>query len=642
MRTVLIILILATAVVAPAWGKDRDKEKYQQPGPVHLDREGEKWAERTLSRMSLNEKVGQMLMVWARAEFLNLRNPEFQRLRDLAQRYHLGGFGLTVSVQSGILQKSEPYEAAALINQLQRDSKVPLIFAADFERGVAMRLNGATHFPQAMAFGAAGNPEYSEEFGRITAQEARAIGVEWNWFPVADVNSNPENPIINTRAFGGDAGQVSELVTAYIKGARAAGMLTTAKHFPGHGDTDTDSHLGLAKVGGDQQRLRSVELPPFRAAIAAGADAVLVSHITVPALDADPNHVATNSPHIIQDILQGELGFKGIVVTDALEMNGFMRLFGNNNASASARAAVEAVKAGNDVVLLPADLNAAYNGLIQAVQRGELREERINESVLKILKAKAAVGLHKARLVNLDELPKVVGSPENLATAQQVADAAVTLVRDNGKALPLTAVTNGTNGNSNPYTRVVESHNRVVAVVFTDDLRNETGRAFERQLRSRVTDANVIYVDNNTAAFSTEPVLATISQAERVIVAVYSVPVAGKRVMVGGELKNTVSLGTAQATLLHGILKQAAERTAVVALGSPYLVADFPEVQTYLCTFSNVPASEISAVRALFAEIPIGGKLPVSIPGVAQRGSGMERAVRFARSQPGGVRHAGK
>jgi beta-N-acetylhexosaminidase len=625
MRNCWIVLGLLVCLCGPLLAKD----KFLHAAPVALDREGEKWADKTLEKLSLEEKVGQMLMVWARGEFLNLQDPEYQQLREELLKYHLGGFGFTVPVQSGLLKKSEPFEAAALINELQRESKLPLIFAADFERGVAMRLNGATEFPQAMAFGAAGKTGYSEQFGRITAEEARAIGVEWNWFPVVDVNSNPNNPIINTRAFGGDPQQVGQLITAYIHGARAAGMLTTAKHFPGHGDTDTDSHLGLARVGGDRQRLDRVELPPFRAAIAAGVDAVLVAHVTVPALDPDPNHVATNSPYIIQELLQKQLGFKGIVVTDALDMNGLLRLYSASGENPSARAAIEAVKAGNDIVLLPADLDAAYHGLIQAVRNGELSEERIDLSVRKILRAKAAVGLNKARFVDLDALPKLIGSPQNLAVAQQVADAAVTLVRDTAKIIPLHATPVGSNGAASPYTRVVETSNRVVAVVLTDDLRSDAGRVFERQLRARVPDANVIYVDENTASFSTQAILATVERAERVLVPVYSAPVAGKKVMVGGEWKNTISLGVAQSALLRALLDHAGPRTIVLAMGNPYLATDFPEIQTYLCTFSNVAVSEVSAVKALFGEIAIGGRLPVDIPGIAQHGEGLDRAARI-------------
>src|SRR5262244_1921122 len=238
---VLLVLALASAFA---------KEKYQKPGPIHLARDGEKWAEKTLRKMSTEEKVGQLFMIWARAKFINIDSPDYAQLRDTIQRDHIGSLAMTVPVDGPFLIKSEPYEAAMLLNQLQRDSKLPLLIAADFERGVSMRLYGTTIFPHAMAFGGAGKEDYAESFGKITAAEARAIGVHWNFFPDADVNSNPANPIINTRSFGEDPQRVSEMVAAYIKGAHEGGMLTTVKHFPGHGDTATDSHLGVAQVTG--------------------------------------------------------------------------------------------------------------------------------------------------------------------------------------------------------------------------------------------------------------------------------------------------------------------------------------------------------------------------------------------------------
>src|SRR5262249_22826342 len=268
------------------------KPKYQ-PLPVHLDRGGEKWAQKTLRKMSLEEKIGQLFMIWTRAEFLNAKSPEYEHLRDTINKYHVGSFAMTVRYEPPFLYKNQPYEAADLLNRLQNDSKLPLLIAADFELGVSNRLNGTTAFPNAMAIGATGRLQYAEDFGRISGEEARAIGVHWNFFPVADVNSNPDNPIINTRSFGEDAQQVGNFVSAYIRGARSGGMLTTAKHFPGHGDTATDSHLGLAQVGGDRARLDTVELVPFRKAIEAGVDSVMVAHVTVPALDSNLNAVAT-------------------------------------------------------------------------------------------------------------------------------------------------------------------------------------------------------------------------------------------------------------------------------------------------------------------------------------------------------------
>jgi len=624
MRRTAALLLIALLVTSIASAKD--KEKFQRPGPIHQSRDGEKWAEKTLRKLTLEEKIGQVFMIWCRASFLNVENPEYLQLRDSIQKYHVGSFAMTVHVDGPYLLRSEPYEAAELLNRLQGDSKLPLIFAADFERGVPMRLMGATVFPHAMAFGGDGKVEDAEAFGRITAEEARAIGIHWNFFPDADVNSNPVNPIINTRSFGEDPRQVGDLVAAYIKGAHEGGMLTTVKHFPGHGDTATDSHLGVASVNVDRAHLDSIELPPFRQAIAAGVDSVMVAHVTVPSLDSDPNHVATISPVIVSDLLEKQLGFKGIIVSDALDMAGLTHLFANN----IGRAAVEAFKAGNDLLLIPADFPASYNAMLQAVNSGEISRERLDRSVLKILKIKASLDLQNARMVDTKAIASVVGKPANLAFGQQVADSAVTLVRDNGKVLPLKS--KGTVKAGLPYTTQEETHNQVVAVLFSDDVRTDAGRVFGRELRGRIPDAHVIYVDPRIAAAMSADVLQAVDAAKAVLAAVYIVPS-------GGKMGNTVAIADATGALLQQLLDHAAEKTAVVAMGNPYLAADFPKIENYMCTFSNASVSELSAVKALFGEIEIRGHLPVSIPNIAQRGSGIERPIGV--SAPG-VEHAQK
>jgi len=611
----LVSLVVLALMTCSAFGK----EKYQQPGPIHLDREGEKWAEKTLQKLSLEEKVGQLFMIWVRAEFLNVNSPEYLDLRDNMGKYHIGSFAMTVRWDPPFLYRNQPYEAAELLNRLQQDSKLPLLVAADFERGVTMRLHGATGFPHAMAFGATGRIDYAEAFGRITAQEARAIGVHWNFFPDADVNSNPANPIINTRSFGEDPQQVGDLVVAYIRGARANGMLTTVKHFPGHGDTATDSHLSVAQVTGDRARLNNVELPPFRKAIEAGVDSVMVAHVTIPALEPDPNRVATTSPAIVTDLLKKQLGFKGIVVTDALDMAGLTRLYSAN----IGRASVDAFKAGNDLLLIPADLDASYKAVLEAARSGEIPQAQLDASVLKLLKAKASLGLEKARLVPLDALSAAVGKPENLALGQQISDDSVTFVRDNGKLLPFKH--SGTVQSGLPYQKVEEVRNGTVVVVLSEDVRTEAGRTLERQIKSRIPDANVIYVDPRIAAAMSDDVLKAVDQAQGVIAAVYVVPTAGKAMQGANGLTNSVALNDSSGTLLRKILEHGAEKTAVLAMGNPYLAQDFPAVQNYLCTFSNATVSEISAVKALFGEIAIRGHLPVSIPNVAQRGAGIER-----------------
>src|SRR4051812_25823285 len=435
MLTRLVSLALLCSFPSFAALKDKDKEKFNEPGAVQLTKDGDKWAQKTLKKLSVEEKIGQLIMVRALAEFQNVESPAYTSLRDDIRKYHLGSVIITVRVDGGFLLRNQPYEAAMVTNRLQRDSDLPLLVAADFERGLSMRLLATPMFPHAMAFGAAGKPEYAEAFGKVVAKESRAIGVHWNFFPVADVNSNPANPIINTRSYGEDPKLVGELLAAYIKGSRDGGMLSTAKHFPGHGDTDTDSHLELARVSGSLERLHSVELPPFQKAIDAGVDSIMVAHVTVPALEPDPNRPATISHKVITDLLINQMHFGGMIVTDALDMKALTGVFHGSEHDAAGRAAVEAFKAGNDLMLMPSDLDGAYNGLLSAAKSGELKQADIDMRGLKVLRAKAALGLYKGRLVNMDKIAEVVGRPEDMALAQQVADSAITLAKDDGVAL---------------------------------------------------------------------------------------------------------------------------------------------------------------------------------------------------------------
>jgi len=641
LRHLLLIALLLTSLgFARDKDKDKSKDRRQQPGPIHLDKAGQKWVDKTLRKMSPEEKVGQLFGIKVLAQFLNDADPIFIQLRDNVRKYHIGSLLMTVPMDGAVLLKSQPDVAAELLNRLQRSSKLPLIVAADFERGVSMRLNGATVFPHAMALGATGKPENAEAFGRITALEARAIGVHWNFFPDADVNSNPANPIINTRSFGEDPKQVGDFVAAYIRGAHQGSMLTTAKHFPGHGDTAADSHLGLAQVTGDRARLDAVELPPFRRAIEAGVDAVMVAHVTVPALDSQPNRVATTSRAIVDGLLKEEMGFKGIVVTDALDMAGLTRLYAQH----IGQAAVDSFNAGNDVLIIPADLDASYRSLLEAVQSGEISGQRLDQSVRKILELKASLGLNKARLVDPGQLSREIAKPENVAVGQRIADEAITLVRDNGKVIPLQsfAASLGTLKAALPYQSVTEVSNRLVAVIFLDDLRADSGRMLEHQILARVPDARVIYVDARSAAGMKPSVVEAVEAAEHVIAAVYVVPTAGKAMRAaGGGLKNTVAMDDATGSVLTAILDRAAQRTVVLAMGNPYVVQDFPAIENYVCAFSNATVSETAAVKAIFGEIPISGHLPVTIPGIASRGEGLERPARPSSVRPssGGSSH---
>lgn len=623
----LIALFLLACILSPI---ARSDDRFQKPGPVQLTRDGEKWAEKTLRKLSLEEKIGQMLMVRAIVEFRNVDGPDFQALAGQIRRFHVGALLVTIPSEGGFVYRNQPYEAAMLLNELQRQSELPLIVAGDFERGPSMRFHGVTQFPSAMALAATNDPANAERFARIVATESRALGVHWNLFPIADVNSNPINPIINTRSFGEDPQQVSELVTRYIRGSVGGGMLTTAKHFPGHGDTSTDSHLEFAIVNGDRARLDTVELPPFRAAIENGVDAVMIAHVTVPALDPDPTRVASTSPVIIRDLLKGQLGFQGLIVPDALDMAALTRLY-----PTPGRASVEAVKAGNDMVLLPVDVEAAFNALVAAVHAGEISEAQIDSSVRKILNAKAAVGLARARQVDVTQLAHAVGSPGNIEFAQAMAQAAITLVRDNGKLLPLKKI--GTAAAALPYGKVETPPAPVLAVLLLDDLRSEAGRAFEQQLKVRVPGAKVVWLDPRNAVAMAPQVVDMAQRADAVIVAAYVVATGGKVVIINGKQTNTVGLLEGPSNLVKAIFEVAAPKTVLVSMGNPYLASGFPEVQNYVCAYSNVAVSEVAAVKALFGEAPIAGRLPVSVPGIAARGAGIDRPSVVSRK--GGVSH---
>ena len=603
LRNLAFLLAVFTLLDSAAAPREQSKEALARG----VERVDSRWAKDTLQNLSLEEKVGQLFMIRMRVEVLNGRSPGYFELRDRIRKYHIGSLAMSAPPQGRAHDIRRRYGVVTLLNQLQEESKLPLLVAGDFERGVLpAHLFGTTVFPHAMAFGAAGNLAYAEEFGRITAQESRALGVHWNLFPVADVNSNPANPIIGTRAFGANPEQVGDLVAAYIRGARANVRLTTAKHFPGHGNTAIDSHVAVPVVNDDLDHLHAVDLPPFQKAIGAGVDAVMTAHVRVLALDQDPGRVATTSPAIVTGLLKKELGFKGIVVTDALDMAGLVGLYAKN----PGRVAVDAFKAGSDVLTEPFNLDACYRAMLDAVRTGEIEQERLDASVFKILQAKAALGLEKNRLVDVAAISRLVGIPESIATGQRISDAAITLVRDNGRVLPLR------DERSAKRLRVV-SHGKaqpgLLVIILCDNRRAEDGRVLERQIRKRAPDTRVFYIDPHVAAARSDEVLNAADRAQQIVVAVYVVPSAARTRTVARGQKNSASLPDSTAKLLSRILAIATDKTAVLAMGTPYLTEDFPTIQNYVCTFSNATVSEISAARALFGEIPLPGHLPVNI-----------------------------
>src|ERR1700744_2340219 len=471
----------------------------------------ERWADRTLKRLTLEEKIGQMIEVRGIMGFYNSEDPVFTKLIADIKRYHLGAVHLSVNTDGPLLIRTEPYEAAMTTKLLQQETrgKVPLIFSVDFERGPSMRLSAVEYFPHPMAFGATHNPAYAEQWGEIVAEESRSLGIAWNFFPIADVQTNPKNPIINTRSFGEDPAEVSAMVAAYIKGSHEGGMLTTLKHFPGHGDTDTDSHLNLARVNAPLERLNAVELPPFEAGIKAGSDAVMIAHVAFPALEPDPTKIATTSRKVVTGLLREQLGFKGVIVSDAMEMKGLTKLYPGDSSKAAGRAAVDTVKAGQDLLELPSDLDGTFNGLLQAARSGEISRAQIDASVRRILLVKAKAGLDTPgkHLVDMNQIQYSVGKPSSYALAQEVADHAVTLVRDDNHMVPLSRGDAG----------------QVLVVIFVSDAHGDEGRVLEREIRSRVPAARVIYVDRRSAAVEAEGIAALASKAQHIIAAVYSV-----------------------------------------------------------------------------------------------------------------------
>jgi beta-N-acetylhexosaminidase len=604
---------------------------HEKPGhntPASLAASDRKWAETTLKRLTLEEKVGQMLQVRYHGDYKSFEQGDYPQLRDELRKYHIGSLVYSMHVaKSGAWIRVSARDAARVANRLQRDSQIPLLLAADLERGVSPRLTDAPDFPWPMAFGAIGDPNEVERLGAITAREARAVGIQWVLAPVADVNSNPSNPVINTRSFGENPAQVSAMVEAFIRGAHEERVLVTAKHFPGQGESVVDSHHGVAVVESDLARLEKFEFPPFKAAIAAGVDSILLAHARVPALDPDADKVTTTSPKVVTGVLRGQFGFDGVVLSDALEMSGITSLYNPEQGSPTGRAAVDAVKAGCDVIMVLTHLDSAFQAIVEAVRRGEIPESRVDDSVRKILQMKAAVGLNRSRFVDENQATALTHKPADMAFAQQIADEAVTLVRDNVKLLPLWKP-----GPAHPAAGGVgvgeQTKHGLVVVQLAEAFESTSGVALEKALRTRRPDAQVFYVNNGNADAEGTTVLTAVNDADQVVVGTFVGFSAARQVPANGRIVTSFGLRGPSGQLLYQLLAIAAEKTAVVTLGSPYLIENFPQIQNYVCTYAMTSTSELSAVKALFGEIQNHAKLPVTLPGIASRGFFLPWPVR--------------
>ncbi|HJU55068.1 MAG TPA: glycoside hydrolase family 3 N-terminal domain-containing protein [Pyrinomonadaceae bacterium] len=543
-----------------------------------MEAERMEWVEATLREMSLEERVGQLLMPDTSGVLVHEESEQFGQFLRAIEKLGVGGF---------IIYNGDALTTAALTNRLQARARVPLLFASDFEGGVGMQLRGGTRLPRAMALAATGDTESAAEAARITAREGRAIGVHINFYPVLDVNNNPANPIINTRAFSDDPEVVANWGAAFIRAAQDAGQLATAKHFPGHGDTSLDSHILMPTLDATRERMERIELPPFRAAVQRGVRAVMTAHIAVPALDdgAEEKRPATLSPSIVDGLLRRRFGFEGLIFSDALNMGAVADRY------EPGEAAVRAVEAGCDVLLYMPDVARAHAALCDAVARGRITRERVDQSTRRVLEAKAWCGLNEERMVSLDNVWDVVASPAHTSTARSLFERAVTLVRDPLELLP-----------------VAEKGKRVATVILKDAvpvwahaLREPAGSRFSKEVQARWRGKRV---ELSADAADIGQVLEEVRDCDVVMAAVCA------RV---AAYKGSVALGEAHAEILRA-LDQANIPTIAAVFGNPYVLPHMPERATTLLTFESAVESEASAVRVIAGEVPARGRSPVALP----------------------------
>ena len=567
-------LVTAAPAVAPALGIGPSAPSYH-------------WARETLKRLTLEEKAAQMIGVRALGRYSHPGAVDARKLRHLVK---------DVKVGCVVVFDAEVDSLPRLLNELQSMADVPLLVAADMERGMAFRIRrGVVPVPYAMALGATRSEEAARFAGEVAAREGRALGLHWAFAPVADVNNNPANPVINVRSYGEDPELVARLTAAFVAGARAGGLMTTAKHFPGHGDTADDSHLKLPTVGADRQHIEAVELLPFRRAVAAGVDAVMLGHIAVPALDPSGTPATLSAP-MSADLLRHELGFKGLVVTDAMEMAGA-------GGAWSGEAVVRAVQAGADFILLPRDPEVALRALVRAVREGQLTSERLDVSVLRILQTKERLGLNKNRLVDPGAVSRNVGRPEDVERALEVARRSITVVRNEGQVLPLHA----------------EDPIRILHLVLSSDARNDAIQGIpEDELEDRRVEARTLSLGPEVSDETAREIVAQASEFTHVVASCF-VRVAG--------FKGTADMSESHARLLRA-LRAAGRPLIVISFGSPYLLRQFPDAPVYVCAYGSAESSQRAAVGALFGEYAVGGKLPVTLPGLYPYGHGLEMPKR--------------
>lgn len=555
------------------------------------------WVDRTLASLTLRERVGQMVMVWVLGDYTSTDDSTFDEVRRWIVDDGIGGVSMSLGT---------PMEVATKLDAFQRLARVPLLASSDLEPALGrleggvfshylMDAGGATVFPTAMAIAATGRDEDAYDVGNIIGREARAVGIHINFAPTVDVNNNPQNPVINTRSFGEDPARVARLSALFVKGSQDAGTVATAKHFPGHGDTDVDSHVGLPVVSADWARFQTTELVPFRAAIDAGAALVMSAHIALPALEGDSTTPATLAPRIMTALLRDSLRFRGVAITDAMTMDGVGKGYGVEESS------ILAVKAGADILLKPSDPAKAIDAVVAAVERGEIARERIDASARRVLELKARSGIAFSRFVSFDSLRRVVGAAPHRARANDIARRAVTLLRDRGTLIPLAG-------------------KRTMVIQYMPETELRAGRVFAAAMRAGDPSVRIVKVSPGSSQAQLDALAPAIAGAERVVVAAYVRRIEGE-----GRPAIPPHIAAWMAGLAAADSASAQPRLALVAFGNPYLIRQVPAVGTYVVTYSVGDAAERAAAAALQGRAPISGTVPVSLPGFFARGDGIRR-----------------
>ncbi len=553
------------------------------------------WVERTLASLSLREKAGQLIMPWVGGEYAAVGSPEFEQVRKWVDEEKVGGLIMSIGM---------PHSYGAKLNEMQRRAGVPLLIASDMENGSGMRLaniyafpsllaqGGGTVFPPVMSLGAIGSTDLAFQLGRVLGREARAVGVHVTTGPVLDVNSNPLNPIINTRSFGEDPATVSALAIAYIRGARSAGLMTTGKHFPGHGDTGTDSHIDLPTITADRTQLNRVDLPPFQAAIKEGVDGIMTAHIAVVGVEGANAPPATLSPLFMTQVLRQDLGFRGLLFTDAMTMGGVSRKYG------ATEPLILALNAGADILLMPRGVHEAIETIVAAVATGRVKQERIDDAVRRILSTKARAGLIDGRLVSLDAIDSVVNIPEHAAIAKEIAERSITLARDNPGFVPLKV-----------------EDKRILSITYAGTSDPLAGRIFNEELAAAGKSVRRVSVDARTPETEWTALRASVDSFDVVLASAYVLPV---------ESAGSVEIRGGFPGFVESV-SGAGKRIVAVSFGSPYLLSGFPSVPTYLLAWGGAPLSQRAAAHALLGNNAISGRLPVSLPPKLKAGDGIMR-----------------